>query len=131
MPIARARRYDKLSSRTAFLRFRLVRHPPPFARLSVTGAGTGSAFVVADSANTQRFTILDNGNVGIATTSPSRALSAEGDELVSSAATTTVHIHSTGSSRGGCLQFTSASGAYFHAYATTTGPLILNAGACK
>ncbi|AKM84459.1 MAG: hypothetical protein UR58_C0001G0743 [Candidatus Campbellbacteria bacterium GW2011_OD1_34_28] len=48
----------------------------PFAKLSVTGAGTGTglAFQVADSANSPKFTILDNGNVGIGTVSPSSLL---------------------------------------------------------
>lgn len=44
----------------------------PFAKLSVTGSGTGTgtAFQVADSTNAPKFTVLDNGNVGIGTTSP-------------------------------------------------------------
>jgi hypothetical protein len=44
----------------------------PIAKLSITagGAGTGTAFVVADNTNTQKFTILDNGKVGIGTSSP-------------------------------------------------------------
>jgi len=52
----------------------------PSARLSVTSAGTGTgrAFVVADSSNTERFTILDNGNVGIGTTSPTTLFSVTG-----------------------------------------------------
>ncbi|MBI3294920.1 MAG: NYN domain-containing protein, partial [Deltaproteobacteria bacterium] len=52
----------------------------PSARLSVTSAGTGTgrAFGVADSANTERFTILDNGNVGIGSTTPGSLLSLAG-----------------------------------------------------
>ena len=48
----------------------------PFAKLSVTGTGTGTglAFQVADSANSPKFTVLDNGNVGIGTTAPSQIL---------------------------------------------------------
>lgn len=48
--------------------------------MSVTGGGTGTgqAFVVADSANTPRFSVLNNSNVGIGTTSPWRALSVTG-----------------------------------------------------
>lgn len=34
------------------------------------GTGTGKALVIADSANTPRFTVQDNGNVGIGTTDP-------------------------------------------------------------
>jgi len=48
----------------------------PSARLAVTSAGTGTgrAFAVADSSNTERFTILDNGNVGIGTVAPATSL---------------------------------------------------------
>ncbi|MBM3272028.1 hypothetical protein FJY94_01955, partial [Candidatus Kaiserbacteria bacterium] len=44
----------------------------PWGKLSITGSGTGTglAFAVADSANTPRFVIQDNGNVGIGTNSP-------------------------------------------------------------
>jgi len=52
----------------------------PFARLSVKGGGTGSgvALAISDSADTQLFTILDNGKVGIGTTSPFANLSVVG-----------------------------------------------------
>ncbi|MGE0236081.1 tail fiber domain-containing protein [Methylocystis sp.] len=48
----------------------------PWGKLSITGSGTGTglAFAVADSANTPRFVIQDNGNVGIGTTSPNNKL---------------------------------------------------------
>ncbi|MDP1625231.1 MAG: tail fiber domain-containing protein [bacterium] len=57
----------------------------PVARLAVTGSGTGTgrAFTVANSANTERFTVLDNGNVGIGTTTPSQKFSVQGDGLFS------------------------------------------------
>ncbi|GIW68838.1 MAG: hypothetical protein KatS3mg100_332 [Candidatus Parcubacteria bacterium] len=44
----------------------------PWARLSVTGSGTGTgkAFVVADSANAPKFVVQDDGKVGIGTVSP-------------------------------------------------------------
>ena len=50
----------------------------PNARLSVRGIGTGTAFAVADSSNTPRFSVLDNGKVGIGTTNPGKALVVEG-----------------------------------------------------
>ncbi len=45
----------------------------PWGKLSITGSGTGTglAFAVADSTNTPRFVIQDNGNIGIGTTTPS------------------------------------------------------------
>ncbi len=49
----------------------------PIAKLSVTGsgAGTGRAFVIADSSNVPRFTVLDNGNLGFGSTTPGATLS--------------------------------------------------------
>src|SRR3989344_3076071 len=56
----------------------------PFAKLSVTGAGTGTglAFQVADSANSPKFTVFDNGNVGIGTVSPEAKLEVFGDMII-------------------------------------------------
>ena len=44
----------------------------PAAKLSITGSGltTGRAFVVADSSNADRFSVLDSGRVVIGTTAP-------------------------------------------------------------
>ncbi|MBI2030036.1 DUF5011 domain-containing protein [Candidatus Kaiserbacteria bacterium] len=52
----------------------------PWGKLSVTGSGTGTglAFAVADSANTPRFVIQDNGNVGVGTSSPTAQLHTTG-----------------------------------------------------
>ncbi len=46
----------------------------PTARLAITGtgAGTGKAFVTANSSNVEKFTILDNGNVGIGVSNPTK-----------------------------------------------------------
>ncbi|MBU6321398.1 hypothetical protein KGO04_02540, partial [Patescibacteria group bacterium] len=52
----------------------------PWAKLSVTGAGTGTGytFIAANSSNTPLFTIQDNGEVGISTTSPQATLGMQG-----------------------------------------------------
>ena len=52
-----------------------------WAKLQLTGSGTGTGitFQTLDSAGTQRFSILDNGNVGIGTTNPGSALSVIGN----------------------------------------------------
>lgn len=55
----------------------------PVAKLSVTGAGTGTgqAFVVTDSSNVQRLSVLDNGNVAIGVGSPTSKLDIRGGSL--------------------------------------------------
>jgi hypothetical protein len=44
----------------------------PSAKLSVTGSGTGTgrAFAIANSSNAEKFTVLDNGNVGVGVQNP-------------------------------------------------------------
>lgn len=44
----------------------------PIAKLSVTGSGTwtGKAFVVTNSVNTEKFVVLDNGNIGVDVANP-------------------------------------------------------------
>ena len=52
----------------------------PYAQLFVWsgGTGTGKAFEVANNASSSLFSILDNGNVGVSTTSPFYKFSVEG-----------------------------------------------------
>ena len=54
------------------------------AKLAISGSGTGTgfAFRVVDASNTDRFAILDNGNVGIGTTAPTSKLYVSGDLTV-------------------------------------------------
>ncbi len=58
----------------------------PSAKLSVTssGTGTGRAFAIADSANAEKFIVLDNGNVGIGVTNPQIKLEVGGIARVNS-----------------------------------------------
>ncbi len=53
----------------------------PSAKVAVTGSGTGTgrAFVVANSSNAEKFTVLDNGKVGILKPSPGYTLEVGGD----------------------------------------------------
>ncbi|MDO8715828.1 MAG: hypothetical protein Q7J73_03350, partial [Dehalococcoidales bacterium] len=48
----------------------------PSAKLSIKGGGTttGRAFVISDSGNVEKLTVLDSGNVGIGTTTPGALL---------------------------------------------------------
>ncbi len=51
------------------------------AKLAITssGTGTGRAFVIANSSDSEKFTVLDNGNVGIGTTNPGATLDVNGN----------------------------------------------------
>src|SRR3989338_7318894 len=64
--------------------------PSMNSRFTIKGAGTGAnlSFLTTDSSNTQRFAILDNGNVGIGTTGPVGLLEVQKNQN----ATTTVKI---------------------------------------
>jgi hypothetical protein len=77
-----------------------------WSKLQVTGGGTGTGqlFSLVDSASTTVLQVLDNGKVGIGTTSPATELS------ISSAATTTVYVHSTTASKGGCIELKGTDG---------------------
>ncbi|OHA32909.1 MAG: hypothetical protein A2928_04450 [Candidatus Taylorbacteria bacterium RIFCSPLOWO2_01_FULL_45_15b] len=70
-------------------------------------------------------TFATQGSIGAGTSTPATEISASGS------ATTTLYIHSTASSVGGCIQLEGANDTVYRAYATTTGPLILELGACK
>ncbi len=63
----------------------------PSARFAVTGSGTGTGrlFSFADSANTERLTLLDNGSLGVGTTSPTNLFSVAGSIFVGASATST------------------------------------------
>ncbi|MDO8594718.1 MAG: hypothetical protein Q7R93_04375 [bacterium] len=75
---------------------------------------------------------LSSGSIGVGTTTPAKKLGVAGDGFFSSAATTTLYIHSTGTNKGGCIELTAANGTTkFRAYATTTGPLLLELGNCQ
>lgn len=58
----------------------------PSARLHVKGLGTttGTALLIEDSAGTDRVAVLDNGNVGIGTASPTQKLDVNGSVNVTS-----------------------------------------------
>lgn len=53
--------------------------------------------------------ILPSGSVGIATTSPSRALGLVGNALIGGSGTTTLSLDTNGSIRGGCIEMRAAS----------------------
>jgi hypothetical protein len=61
----------------------------PIAKVAITGLTTSSnpGFVFADASNTPQFMILDNGNVGLGTTTPSYKLAVLGTLYVSGTST--------------------------------------------
>src|SRR3990167_6233813 len=69
-----------------------------------TGKGNLIFSTLRSGLVTESMRILDNGNVGIGTSSPARILS------VSTAATTTIYLDSTSGSQGTCLKMKNATG---------------------
>jgi hypothetical protein len=76
----------------------------PFAKLSVAGNGTGTgwAFAVSDVASSTKFVILDNGNVGIGTSSPGTVFSIGSTVSIESSGTTTFVGKGINLANGGC-----------------------------
>ncbi len=68
----------------------------PWAQLAVTslGTATGYAFATADSNNSTKFVIQDNGAVGIGTTSPGSTLSIQGSQFIAGNITSTSSLAS-------------------------------------
>lgn len=134
----------------------------PWGRLSVTAAGaaSGIGFVFADSGNTPKFVIKDDGKVGIGTTtplellevmgtsttinlkvtnavgvgttSPAKTVGIEGDIYQNSSATTTFYIKSSAAGRGGCIEMESPGDAVYRIFIDQAGPSIkVELGTCK
>ena len=84
-------------------------------------------FLTATSSTASNFI----GGIGVASSSPSQEVGIVGDMHLGSAATTTLTISSSGTDTGGCIQLEGADGTMYRIYATTTGPLIAEAGSCQ
>jgi len=69
--------------------------------------------------------LIVSGNVGVGTSSPSSKFS------VSSSATTTVHIGSTSSTQGSCVQMYSPNGTAYRLFVANDGTLTTEAGTCE
>jgi len=119
----------------------------PYAILSVTNSGsTATTTMALRPISGQTANILDiyntngtlgtvinsSGNMGIGSTTPTQVLSVTGNGMFGSTATTTLYLQSTVANKGGCIQLMGANGtSQFRAYATTTGPMILESGTCQ
>ena len=72
--------------------------------------------------------------VGIATTIPAEPFAVTGDAFISSAATTTLFIHSTDSTTGaGCIEMTGSDGVLHRIYINldNSTSLVIEAGTCQ
>jgi len=89
--------------------------------VSTTGglAVTGASSLIGTTSVTGIF--------AIGTSSPSL----NADIAISSSATSTLYLASAHGTKGGCIQFEGPASTTFRAYATTTGPLILESGICR
>ena len=117
------------TSKSSIMNSLAVGTSTPYATLSVWGSGTGlgKAFEVADNSSTTRVVILDNGSLGLGTTSPSGLLSIENTN-----ATSTLYIDSSRSDRGGCIQLDGPASTTYRLYIDASGPsLKVEAGSCS
>ena len=91
------------------------------------GDGDLAVSVLKDGTLTEAMRISSAASVGIGTTTPST----DGELIIDSTSTTTLILSSKFGTKGGCIQFEGPASTTFRAYATTTGPLILESGSCK
>ena len=101
--------------------------PPENIPVGGVSGGVSSASFFRRSGNTI-VSIFDDANWGIGTTT---AGSTFDFAIEADLATSTLYLVSTDGRAGGCLQIEGTGSTTFHAYATTSGPLILNAGPCR
>lgn len=71
------------------------------------------------------------GNVGVGTTTPAENFAVNGDAFMSSSATTTLYIHSTGSGMGGCIELMNPAGSKYRIYVSNAGALTVESGTCQ
>ena len=92
---------------------------------SYATSSAGIPVVKLDTSNTR---------VGISTSTPGATLAVGGDgtAIIMGGATSTLSLHSTGGTKGGCIEFESAEGdAVFKLYATSTGQPVFESGSCR
>src|SRR3990167_4416030 len=101
----------------------------PWGKFSVEmGTTSVPVLVVGDVGTSSPFFIISSfGSVGIGTSSPATTTNLG----VESTGTSTISIHSSDSTKGGCLQFESPTGALLKLYATTSGVAVFESGSCK
>ena len=90
-----------------------------------TGKGNLIFSTLRSGLLTESMRILDNGNVGIGTTSPARILS------VSSSGTTTVYIDSISGTQGTCLKMKNATGTDYTFITAAYGSLVISTVSCE
>jgi len=92
-------------------------------------AGTLSVTGVTTLGYASSTAITTSGALIVGTTTPTTNAVAE--LSASGSATTTLYLGSSGSGKGGCIQLEGPNDTVYRIYATTTGPLMVEAGACK
>ena len=106
------------------------------ATLSTTLRVTGLSTLVAGFVSTASSSVsgtfsVNNGNIGVGTSTPVAELSASGS------ATTTLYLHTSGTKKGSCIELVASDGTtVLRMYATTSGTtlqgtFVVEAGACK
>src|SRR3990167_8318012 len=92
------------------------------------GVGSSPLLVIGDQGtSTPHFIVTTFGNVGIGTSSPATT----SNLAIQSTGTSTLNLHSSSATKGGCIQLEGPDGNMFSLYATSAGPAVINAGVCK
>lgn len=93
---------------------------------------TGNIWVNGYATTTSAGNINIEGTMGIASSTPAEEFGITGDIYAGSAATTTVHVKSTGSSIGGCIEMEGADDTIYRIYINTVGNAVkVEAGTCQ
>ena len=104
----------------------------PSATLGVTGDAYITSGLGVGVLETNDGRIVASTDLGVATTSPAEEVGITGDVYIGSAATTTLHVKSTGVSTGGCIELEGADDTLYRVVVNNAGNgLEVTAGTCQ
>lgn len=100
---------------------------------AISGLVTLDSGFLSSASSTVTGNFSANGTLAVATSSPAEEVGITGDVYVDSAATTTLHVKSTGAANGGCLEIEGVDDVIYRlTINTVTGTgLVVEAGTCQ